>query len=580
MTYSTESEVNLQQLTFPIIKEAEVKRLIFFELLGIVLLVIFAVIPLARAATLIVENNSEVVNGDTTSPTALVADAGPDGISLREALLAIIFVSGPHEILFDPSLKGTTISLSNPLPLLPNQATIDGDIDGSGASDITIDGKNSVDNTCFRVLASDISVEGLTILNFSWSGISVFTDSGQGWPSIERVTVRGNTISGSWAGMEFYNWGQNCTLSDIEIVENKIVDNSDLGILISAALGPSNTNNQLINVSITENTISGRAVFAMGATNQGSTNNVVSGLEISNNTINGDLLISAANEQNCQGNMIEDLVIQGNVINGSPVTMEILGGVGWNTGGNAVSNLTITENTLRGGGIQLVGGQGNNAYQNLIDIVLIEKNRISQASANGVFVIAGSSGATNNTVREIKVINNVIFNNSDAGILLHGEGADTPNNTIEDVNIMNNTLVGNGNLAWAGGININTKSGTNMISGVRITNTILWGNAWNDSIRGSVSPDAVGFSIVNDSRFLGHDGNFYSPPKFVDLTNEDLHLTADSPCIDAGTSKDAPRTDVEGNSRPQGRGYDLGAYEFPSGKIIAMPWIPLLLVDE
>jgi len=321
-----------------------------------VLLVIFAVIPVARGATLIVENNSEVVNANTTSPTALIADAGPDGISLREALLAILFVPGPHEILFDPSLKGTTISLSNPLPLLPSQATIDGDIDGDGASDITIDGKNSGDSTCFRVLASDISVKGLTILNFSWSGISVFTDSGQGWPSIERVIVRGNTISGSWAGMEFYNWGQNCTLSDIEIVENKIIDNSDLGILISAALGPSNANNQLINMSITKNTISGRAVFAMGATNQGSTNNIVSGLEISNNAINGDLLISAANEQNCQGNMIKDLVIQGNVINGSPVTMEILGGVGWNSSGNAVSNLTITENTLQGGGIQLVGG--------------------------------------------------------------------------------------------------------------------------------------------------------------------------------------------------------------------------------
>ena len=461
---------------------------------------------------------------------------------------------------------------------MPNQATIDGDIDGDGASDITIDGKNSGDSTCFRVLASDISVKGLTILNFSWSGISAFTDSGEGWPSIERVTVRGNTISGSWVGMEFYNWGQNCTLSDIEIVENKIIDNYDLGILISAALGPSNANNQLINMSITKNTISGRAVFAMAATNQGSTNNLVSGLEISNNTINGDLIISAANEQNCQGNMIEDLVIRGNVINGSPVTMEILGGVGWNTSGNAVSNLTITENTLRGGGIQLVGGQGYNAYQNIIDIVLIEQNRISQASANGVFVIAGSSGATTNTVREIKVINNVIFDNSDAGILLHGEGADTPNNTIEDVDIMNNTLVGNGNLAWAGGININTKSGTNMITGVKITNTILWDNAWNDSIRGSVSPDAVGFSIVNDFRFVGHDGNFYSPPKFVDLTNDDFHLTADSPCIDTGTSKDAPRTDVEGNSRPQGRGYDLGAYEFPSGKPIAMPWIPLLLL--
>ena len=42
----------------------------------------------STAATLVVTNTSDVVNGDTSSPAALIANPGPDGISLREAIEA------------------------------------------------------------------------------------------------------------------------------------------------------------------------------------------------------------------------------------------------------------------------------------------------------------------------------------------------------------------------------------------------------------------------------------------------------------------------------------------------------------
>lgn len=46
------------------------------------------------------------------------------------------------------------------------------------------------------------------------------------------------------------------------------------------------------------------------------------------------------------------------------------------------------------------------------------------------------------------------------------------------------------------------------------------------------------------------------------LDSFDGHLKQGSPAIDRGTSEGAPSDDLDGNPRPQGMGYDIGAYEF------------------
>ena len=53
-------------------------------------------------------------------------------------------------------------------------------------------------------------------------------------------------------------------------------------------------------------------------------------------------------------------------------------------------------------------------------------------------------------------------------------------------------------------------------------------------------------------------------PRFVDRSRCDVHLLPDSPAINAGASTVNPPVadDVEGNVRPQGSGFDMGAYEF------------------
>jgi len=61
-------------------------------------------------------------------------------------------------------------------------------------------------------------------------------------------------------------------------------------------------------------------------------------------------------------------------------------------------------------------------------------------------------------------------------------------------------------------------------------------------------------------------GNKYGNPLYVSPawgTTGNYHLKAGSPAIDAGTPTGAPSTDLDGKLRPQGKGYDIGAYEYP-----------------
>jgi hypothetical protein len=81
-------------------------------------------------------------------------------------------------------------------------------------------------------------------------------------------------------------------------------------------------------------------------------------------------------------------------------------------------------------------------------------------------------------------------------------------------------------------------------------------------------------------RFLTVEGLIDRDPDFSDAENGDFRLRSFSPCIDTGTAEGAPDEDINGVSRPQGEGVDMGAYEtgafnprmdvYPDGKINAL----------
>jgi parallel beta-helix repeat protein len=51
-------------------------------------------------------------------------------------------------------------------------------------------------------------------------------------------------------------------------------------------------------------------------------------------------------------------------------------------------------------------------------------------------------------------------------------------------------------------------------------------------------------------------------PLFVNPASDDFHLRGGSPAIDAGIALAEVINDFDGNTRPQGAGYDIGAFEF------------------
>lgn len=64
--------------------------------------------------------------------------------------------------------------------------------------------------------------------------------------------------------------------------------------------------------------------------------------------------------------------------------------------------------------------------------------------------------------------------------------------------------------------------------------------------------------IVNDHNTTLTD----LTPFFVDPAKFDLHLLPNAPAVDTGSADQAPAADLEGIPRPQGNGFDLGAYEW------------------
>ncbi|MEX2561259.1 MAG: choice-of-anchor Q domain-containing protein, partial [Pirellulales bacterium] len=228
------------------------------------------------------------------------------------------------------------------------------------------------------------------------------------------------------------------------------------------------------------------------------------------------------------------------------------------------------QNGIHMNGDESMGSDG------LITGAVIENNVIYE---NGQ---GGGSGINADGVQSSVFQNNLLYSNHASGISLYRiNGADGSKNNL----VVNNTIVQASDARWA----LNIQNGS---TGNTVYNNILYNHhSWKGSI--DISVDSLAGLVSNHnvvmSRFTTDDsGSILSldawrsltgqdadsllaaaAELFVDAAAGDYHLAAASPALDRGTSDQAPARDLDGLTRPEGKYWDIGAYERPT---VIAPW--------
>ncbi|MBI1818602.1 MAG: right-handed parallel beta-helix repeat-containing protein [Deltaproteobacteria bacterium] len=202
----------------------------------------------------------------------------------------------------------------------------------------------------------------------------------------------------------------------------------------------------------------------------------------------------------------------------------------------------------------------------IINDALVEANVIHD---NGV---GGAAAINLASVRTSLIRNNLLYNNHASGIAGWDDGDGNEWGT-RDNRFVGNTIVQASNGRFAIGL----KDGS-------INNQVLNNILIHPGARGSLEVDPSSqpglqsdYNVVvnvfsDDSTFysfaawqgFGFDAHsFIAAPAavFVNAAADDYHLASGSPAIDAGTPVDVLPNDLDGGVRPQGLGFDIGAYE-------------------
>ena len=264
--------------------------------------------------------------------------------------------------------------------------------------------------------------------------------------------------------------------------------------------------------------------------------------------------------------------------------------------GNTASTAAISSAQTYGGGVLLGGGAATLSGNT------VQGNRASTASdgyGGGVLIQDGTYVLSSNTIvanaatlnptadglggglmvwwgSSVTLTNNLVANNQanteGGGLWFEGDSSGGPAaGRLLHTTIAHNTA-GNG-----GGQAVSVGD----FSTLAFTNTIIAGH---QSVGISVT---VGSTVTlaatlwhNYGLDTGGEGTIISStnvsgyPAFVNPTARDYHLTAASAAIDQGVNAGVT-TDIDGNPRPVGIGYDIGAYEY-----LPYLYLPLVLRND
>ena len=225
--------------------------------------------------------------------------------------------------------------------------------------------------------------------------------------------------------------------------------------------------------------------------------------------------------------------------------------------GNAGCGLHFNGDASQGGRGTIIGA-------------LVEDNIIHDNGTAGGSAI-NMDGAQNGTIR-----NNLIYANHANGIaLFQTDAADGARNNV----VVNNTFLMSADSRWA--VNISSSPGNAVYNNILYNANPSHGSIEiaADSLSGflsdynlvvnALSTDSgdSAMSLASWRSATGQDQHSQIISNlsalFINLGGNDYHLAPGSAAINAGTTTDAPSTDLDGNARPNGTAVDIGAYESP-----------------
>ena len=295
----------------------------------------------------------------------------------------------------------------------------------------------------------------------------------------------------------------------------------------------------------------------------------------------------AARVMTFSGSNEQYIIIKGFTLNAKNVTYDAVKITDSSSRGPAshIELANCTVENARDNGILTTDGAG---YNQFIDLN-VHNNGLTRFR-NGLYL------ATPNNI----VDGCIVYSNSGTGISIYSEASTTDcDNNIVSNNMSYNNGVATSTLAFG----IDIASGT----GIQVFNNVCYGNYdggiqvdyWSptnckivnntcvgnnsqgiyvgNGVDGGEGGPAVGTLVENNICYNNAQGDFYDTgtatsqvtnlfgvnPQFVNAAADNFHLQSGSPAIGAGTSIGVPTTDINGNTRPQGR-YDIGAYEYVS----------------
>jgi hypothetical protein len=220
-----------------------------------------------------------------------------------------------------------------------------------------------------------------------------------------------------------------------------------------------------------------------------------------------------------------------------------------------VKNLTIANGAVAG---DLGGGIGNSGTTTIVNSTL-SGNSAPSGFGGGIY------NAANGT---LTVTNSTFSGNSTTS----GFGGGIYNNGTT-VNVTNSTFSGN-----AANLGVGAAIYNNSVAGVTLRNTIVANSVGAGNCGGAITNGGNNIDSAATCAWGSTNGSMSSTnPQLAALASnggptQTLALLSNSPAINAVTfsaPNGAPSTDQRGTARPQGAGYDIGAFEF----------IPLALVN-